>query len=451
LRNYLYRFYRILISEWFSIILLCCMMVLVVSAVLFPPVPAEVLTIPSMESLSFSRWAYVVGMPDHYVFLNLVILGLLYLFTHLLRSIPRWKNQISFTGKFEDFQDKSLYIKEKFDLQDDLELSAHQVRKELINRGFHVREEQAGKEIYFTAEKHRINRWAGIIIHAGILLLLMGALICGLKGMREDVKMHMGDEEQVFSEPLFMQLNNEIEPEYYSGTKKLYEYRADIAVTEIDRQKTSILNLISGKPAWFKGFRCHLVNIAKTLQDVRVEMRIHGYRERTRMLRLSFGKDVRIRGTRLIIRLDKFVPDFIISDGKVTTRGPAWNNPAVKVSVFSGRTLKFSEWLFEKYKSTSFFKKQKKWYLQLVELTSGYYAGVRISRSPGILIVWVGMCLIVAGLCLKCFFSYRAIWILVDGRSSMNSIMIAGESSREHIHFSEYFKKVVKNLKSSQK
>lgn len=446
-RNKFFRVASFFLSDWFGSIVLSSMIGLCVFGIMVP-VQKEPSIIPSMETWSLHRWAYVLGLPNHVIFWGLVILGFIYWVVLLCRSVPQWKKLISFSSeKISDYYNQPFYLREQFELPYDLELSAHHMRRELVRRGFHVREQQTGSEIYFSAEKHRINRWAHVIIHFGIFLVIIGIGIYGFQGIREDVHISIGTEEQILAEPVVVNMDY-FKASYYPHTRKLFSYEADISVTQFDQSLTSSVRLYAGKPGMLNGVRYHMLDFGQTLRDAIVEMHFKGRRERTRILRLSFGKDEPIRHTPWVVRLEKFTPDFIMSEGKVTTRSMEWKNPAVLVSIFSGRKLKFKQWLFKKYETDSFFEKKVSLFFRLNQLNSGNYITLRFSRSPGILIIWFGMLFVGAGLCIMYFFCYRAIWALIEGKGEKSSIVMAGESSREHVRFPGYFEKLVKKLRN---
>lgn len=435
-RNIFKRIYKICISDWFMLMPLFCIIGLVVTGILLCSHIGSSVA-PSMDTASLSKWAYVLGLPNHFVFWGIMICGGIYWLIMIFKMFARWKSK----------EKKKLYLREQFEYQSDLELSAHTIHKDLIKQGFHVQEQQSGEEISFTAEKHRINRWAGIIIHCGILIAIVGLSIYGFRGMREDIYLVSGAEEQIYSKPLIMNLH-EIKFSYYPDTKQLRSFGAQLTITDIVTHELTAVNIIAGKPLLFDDAKYHVIDFGKTLKDALIEMHFKTYRERTRRFRLKFGRDERMLRSSLVMRLEKFMPDFVVIDGKVTTRSLEWNNPAVKVSVFSGRRLRFSQWLFDKYKDNLFFKKKRNLFVQLVELNEGKYLNMRMSRSPGILVVWSGIFLILTGTCLKYFLSYQVIWVLIKGKKRNSTVIIAGEAAPEHIHFPEYFKRIVNTLKN---
>lgn len=413
----------------------------------FLSVPRGYAHAPSMESWSFRRIAYVIGAPDHPVFWALSVCGLAYWLLVFLSALPRWKKQISFSMEKIDQKHDIPYMREEITLSKDLELSAHLVRNEMISHGYHIREQQSGKEIYFTAEKNRLNKWANIFVHAGVVCFLIGIIVCGSRGMREDLYILQGIEEQVYSEPIAVNLHR-VEKKVYSFSDKIAGVSADIGVTDLDDRVMHMTRLEAKKTGVINNLRYHLVDYGKRLQDAMVEMRFKGYRERTRMLRLSIGKSVPIRNTSLVVHLEKFVPDFIVEEGKITSRSQDWKNPAIKVGVFSGRRLRFTQWLFKNFEPDAFFEKKRKLSLRLNSLNKGDFINVRVSINPGIFMVWVSMILIVAGLGLRYFFSYCVIWIMIKESKRVCQVSIAGESNNGNLRFSVHFNRLISCLES---
>ncbi|MFH1379392.1 MAG: cytochrome c biogenesis protein ResB [bacterium] len=435
----LQKIYALFISEWFMLISIAGLAVCIMLGIFLYTDPG-INVAPSMDTISFSRWAYILGLPNNIVYGGIIVCSGLYWLAMLIRVFPLRNNERKTTQ----------YLREQFEFQSDLELSAHAMHKSFIKQGFHVQEQQTGDEISFTAEKHRIHRWAGMIIHGGIVILLVGLCVYGLRGMREDIYLISGTDEQLYTRPQILNLND-VQSSLYPDTQALAGFGVQLISTNLTTHVSSIVNIIGGKPAVFDTIKYHVLDFGKTLKDALVEMRFRGYRDRTRRFRLKFGKDELISGNSLVMRLEKFMPDFIVHDGKVTSRSDEWENPAVKVSVFSGRSLKFSQWLFKKYAVNEYLKNNRTLNLELLELNEGKYLNMRMSTSPGILGVWSGLFLIGAGVALKYFLSYQIIWVLIQGKTSYTMITIAGESAPEHIHFPQYFKRVVTDLKNTYK
>ena len=435
-------------SEWVNISVLCVLLLLSVIWITIPRDAGSVMP-PSMDTVSFSRWAYVIGLKNHGVFWMLCIFACMYWGLLVNRAMPGWKKQFSSfsesPGEKIDDEKKPLYFKEQFEVSHDLEFSAHRVKQELIRRGFNVREQQTGNEIYFSAEKHRIQRWATLIIYAGLACFIVGLVVFGLKGMREDVHAEQYSEEQILSEPLTIHTDN-FNVRYYPNMY-LLEGNADVSVFQHDQNIVQTIKLSAGTSVTHARLRYYLVDCGQDLRDAVVEVRMIGRRERTRILRLSFGEEEHIGLTPWIVRLEKFIPDFIIKDGIVTTRSNKWENPAILVSVFSGRKLWFKKWLFKNFDADPFFAEKESLFFKLDSLNTGNYFLMRISRGSGMYIIWVGMAMIIAGLFIMHVFSYQALWALIEDRGHLSGVLLAGEASRESINFPDYFKQVVNVLK----
>jgi cytochrome c biogenesis protein len=119
----------------------------------------------------------------------------------------------------------------------------------------------------------------------------------------------------------------------------------------------------------------------------------------------------------------------------VGTRSRDPNNPAVLLELYEGNERKYSSWAFMKY--PDFHGSGESDYL-LKFLSIGYYTGLQISYDPGLSIIWFGCLLMVVGMFLSFYLSYKRIWV----RLSAGNVELGGRSYKNRSGFEKEFSRL---------
>ena len=70
---------------------------------------------------------------------------------------------------------------------------------------------------------------------------------------------------------------------------------------------------------------------------------------------VPIGSSFKIPGSELRVAVDTFLPNFIITDGNITSRGLSTENPAVLIRVTEDDNQVFKGWLFELFQRSQSF------------------------------------------------------------------------------------------------
>lgn len=71
--------------------------------------------------------------------------------------------------------------------------------------------------------------------------------------------------------------------------------------------------------------------------------------KKTSELTVKVGSEAEISGTGLKVAVGDFLPEFIMSESKITSASNEPKNPAVRVEVFENQKSIFKGWLYSKY------------------------------------------------------------------------------------------------------
>jgi len=365
-----------------------------------------------------------------------------------LRHIPRGARLAQVSVNEADLEAHEWYS--RFTIKHDFEFVADAIKRTIRSFGFHVLEMQSGREVYFWAEKHRLKRWGMYIIHLGLLVVVSGAILGLVFGLRNTVVMVPGSQHAVGKDNLVLHFKEfdvdfyetTTAPRYVKSTVELFEAKHSLVQTSIE----------PNSPMEYDRIRFYQGQFDKVLRDVELEIEIpQKKRKKSRRLRLRFNEIITIDKSSLQLRLDSFVPDFAEREnGEVYSRTPEWNNPAVLISVFKKKKLVGQDWLFSRAKDyqRNIFRKGVTYSLKLLVMNPTFASEFFISYDPGLEVVWVGCGLVLIGASLLCFFINRTVTIIVKQSGRYTAILVAGETERDSLFFNGYFKKICGALKN---
>ncbi|MFH1283431.1 MAG: cytochrome c biogenesis protein ResB [bacterium] len=391
------------------------------------------------------------GSAHLWLFYTSVALMACYLI-YQLQKLPQGSKLIENSINEETF--KSYESNDTFNVNHDLEFVADIIKRAMRAFGFHILEAQSGKEIYFWAEKHRLNRWGMYIIHLSLLVVLLGALIGNIFGFKKSVTLVAGAQQEFEYKSMSIK-QDMFNINFYKDSNIPKVINSSVGLYQ--KEKLIINKEIRfNSPLEYNGLRIYQSQYDIVIRDAQVEIEIpQNYRQRkkTRLIRLHFGRVFPIERTRLSIRLDSFVPDYGQNENGFYSRSAEWNNPAILLSLFKKDELVGRDWLFSRMPDyqKNIFKTNVGYKLKLNEINPAYSSTYFINFDPGLKVVWVGFGLLLIGLVLQFYLVNRNVKILIRSRNKNTAVLIAGESVRDRLMFNEYFKKIVRELKKANK
>ncbi|MBI4395220.1 MAG: cytochrome c biogenesis protein ResB, partial [Candidatus Omnitrophica bacterium] len=133
------------------------------------------------------------------------------------------------------------------------------------------------------------------------------------------------------------------------------------------------------------------------VEILRVDLR--AYRNKTLIEHLSLkpGESKTLSEETFSIRIDDVIPDFTMNkEGKVASRSPYFQNPAVLVTVFgidpSGER---KVWAFQDLVPHE--KDKEEWSFSVEKIKKRYISGIKLSRDPGVPLAYSGFILLIFG------------------------------------------------------
>ena len=152
------------------------------------------------------------------------------------------------------------------------------------------------------------------------------------------------------------------------------------------------------------------------------------------------------------VRLAEFIPDYVVSDGRVYARSNDVVNPAAHLVVTSQKSRRASVdfWLPE---IPGFGQNaQSPYTFEAKDLKMGHFTGLQVSYEPGQWAVWAGVILMGIGLTLVFYVVHMRFWVVPvhDGRGNV-VLWIGGTANRNRDAFEQKFQKLIEEIREQLK
>jgi len=305
-------------------------------------------------------------------------------------------------------------------------------------------------------ERNRISEMAVYIVHASLLLILLGGNIDALFGWRAFVTLTRGQQSNEVQPqngstrnlPFAIRCDGAGQENYADGTPK--RWWSDLAVLK-DGQVVLRKQIVVNDPLVYRGIRFYQASYGKTgtidklvltatPRDGRAPKDITIALDET----LSLDADT-------TVRLAEFIPDYVVSDGQVYARSHELQNPAAHLVVESKKSGQaINVWLppipgFEQNAASPYAFEGK-------DIQMAYFTGLEVSHEPGQWSVWAGVILMGIGLAVVFYFVHARVWAVPvrDARGQLK-LWIGGTANKNKDAFEQRFRDLVETIESELK
>lgn len=319
------------------------------------------------------------------------------------------------------------------------------------------RESSRDGVINFFIEKAKYSRLGVYIVHASVILILIGGLIGSLFGFKATISILEGESaDQVILQKssLAKKLGFEIrcddfEITYYpDGTPK--DYKSALTVLEGD-EKILSKTIEVNHPLKYRGIVFYQSSYGITADQegkFTITAKREGNENATKEFQVENGESFSLGDENLVVKVHRFYTYFIMDEtGKAINQSPAPKNPALELLIFRENTFqkkilvfqKFPEFPASHYGPYQFFFK---------DFPKKMYTGLQVTKDPGVDVVWAGCILMMVGIVFTFFFSHRQLWVRIIPREKKSKLIIAGTADKNRIAFEKEFRKLTAEIES---
>lgn len=315
------------------------------------------------------------------------------------------------------------------------------------------------KESHFLSEKGKYSILGVYMVHFSILLILLGGILGNFLGYEGYVELTEGEardgiylkDSNNFKQLGFSVRCDDFEVSFYDNSQQPKDYKSTLTV--IDQGKEVLTKTIEvNHPMKYKGIFFYQANYGTTSRkgDIVLSVTSGKGEAKEKKYQVGVGESFEIEGTNTRVKVNRFVPDFMIDGGKVASRSDRLVNPAVELIVWNDKMPRYSAWIFQKHPDFHG-AGPKNFDFKFLEFKGRQYTGLQVAKDPGVAVVWSGCSLLLLGIMITFFISHRRIWIKISTKDNRSLITLAGGSNKNQEVFEKEFLKLAKLIKKTEK
>lgn len=320
----------------------------------------------------------------------------------------------------------------------------------LRGAGYRVRATAAAGRVSLLARKRVAGLFGSDIVHVGLLVLLVGALVTAAGSIRTELPMRPGQTIDVPGAGFALRLDK-FETLYYpDGSVKAWT--SAVKVIEAGREAPGAVIAVN-RPFTHRGFSFYQMSYgfdwdAPTL-TLAVKKKDDAAPART--LTLQPGRRMPLgdaEGTE--IALKGFLPDFVLGEGnQPENRSSQPNNPAAQVEVWRKGQKAFEGWVFANYPDFAQMhgSQAPDLTIELKTFDAAQYSVLEAAKDPGVPLVWLGCLLGMAGLFLAFYWPTWEIRALLEEGQGQTDVSLGGTAAKSRDRFALQFESIVNDFR----
>jgi cytochrome c biogenesis protein len=287
-------------------------------------------------------------------------------------------------------------------------------------------ETETGCVLY--AERGRWTRMGVYVVHASIILLVLGALIGAVFGFKANLQLDEGaSADTVFTAKSRMPIKlpftiqcNEFEVRFYD-TGAPEEFRSNLTILQ-DGQENFTKDIRVNQPLRYKGINVFQSSYGTAAPDSAVFEITDNTTQESMTTHLKVGEQFQLPGDAGVFEFQGVLPNFKFREHNL---GQAF---------FGKVTLKDQEG-FQIPLPTKFptFDKMRKGQFTFVvkEFDQRYYTGLQVTKDPGIWYVYAGFILMILGCWVTFFVSHQSYFIEIKAADqNTTTVLVSGKANR---------------------
>ncbi len=343
----------------------------------------------------------------------------------------------------------ALKIKDRFKLPHDLGTAQKKIAKELATRHYRVKINETPERVYFLARKKMMGWFGSDVVHLGLLIILMGGILSGLLGFRENLTFFEGQTLPIPRAEFSVRLDKFVTEYYPDGRVK--DWKSHLTVLEEGHPRAKKAVEVN-HPLKHRGYLFYQSGYGWDWQDPVLDIQIKKNSDPTFEERFSLrlGEKRRLEKENLEVSALRFLPDFVLDERRQpATRSLEPNNPAVFLEARRGSEAIFSGWVFSKFPdfgrmhgtgSTDFS-------FEFKDVEARSYSVIQMARDPGVPLIWVGCTVLMLGLFLAFYWPVREVRMVLQETNGKCEVIAGGIASKGKEAFANAFLALMSDLR----
>jgi cytochrome c biogenesis protein len=383
----------------------------------------------------------------------LALLALNLITCTLTRLSPKLRR--IFTPHIESDAKNILALRTKDHFKKNAPLSAVKSELEKLLASSHYRIRPSAKEskIHILARKRFWGLLGSDVVHVGLLIILAGGIISGLRSFRTELALNEGDVRPVPKANFELRLEKFATEYYPDGSVK--DWKSTLTV--IDQEKPVLTRTVEvNHPLAYRGFSFYQTSYGWNWDGTAIE--ILAKKKSDAAFSRTFKLKVGERGILddkedTTISVARFIPDFVLGErNEPETRSLQPNNPAALIEGLRGNEKLFSGWIFAHYPDFGQMHGAKETDLafELKNFVAGQYSVIEAARDPGVNLIWIGCILLMAGLGIAFYWPPWEMKILLEESQGKTDVIAGGIAAKSRERFDKEFGNIMAALRRSK-
>jgi len=377
--------------------------------------------------------------------LNIIVCTLVRLSSKLRRAL---RPKLDFDPKAV----QALKVKERVKTALAREAVARDLKSVLGRHHYRVREHSAEIKTSLLARKRVLGLFGSDVVHLGLLIILAGAIVSGLTGVRGSLTLSENETIPVPQAGFSVRLDKFITELYPDGNVK--DWKSDLTIIEAGQpvlQKSVEVN----HPLSYKGFVFYQSGYGQDWENPELQIRLKkkddpGY---LKTIWLRLGRPTQVEGEDITLTAARFLPDFVMDEkNRPSTRSSELNNPAAFIRGESGGAEVFSGWIFAKFPEFAQMHqvRESDLKLELKDARAPQYSVIQTAKDPGVPLIWAGCVVLMLGLFLAFYWPTREIRLVLEDSQGKTEVTAGGLSAKSREAFQAEFNSLMNALRKTK-
>ncbi len=387
-----------------------------------------------------ARFIHFLGLDDMYHAPWFVLIMALLAANLIICSLDRLPTSLKLMKKDPESDLKSMRRpKEKFTLPGVPGDNQDRLQGALAKLVGPVHQGDSKDGITLFAQKGAWSRLGVYVVHASVLVILIGALVGNFFGFAGNVNIAEGetvdqimlDTRQPMKLGFSLKLNKFKITFYDSGMPS--EYRSDVTFIKNGKPVKDVVMIVND-PAEFEGIDFYQASYGTTPKWLEVKY-THGHK----------SYDVKLPYQRW-----KELPDGGFAGVSVfrenVRMGQMYQGPAARIlyrADAKGETKELSA-----FRAGAKFARKGPVNFEIIKAVSVPYSGISVKYDPGVWFIWVGCTMMVVGFFIAFYFAHRKVWLrLTETGKGRTRVEIAGATNKNRPGLSRLLTRLAVELK----
>lgn len=370
----------------------------------------------------------------------------------LKRLTPKLRKTFNPVLEIETKKLQALKFKDNLKKNWKLETTKENLSSLLASHHYRLKEKKKENRIFLLARKKRLGAYGSDIVHFGLLIILLGGIISGFSGFRDNLSISEGQTLAVPNAGFKLRLDK-FETDYYpNGSVK--DWRSTLTVIE-NEESVLTQSIEVNHPLSYKGFVFYQSSYGWDWNNLSLEIWIKKKKDPSFLEKklLKTREKAKVNQENIEFAVLQFLPDFVLNERNMpVNRSDQPNNPAAYIEGLKGEEKVFSGWIFAKFPDFARIHETEETDLifELKDFKAAQYSGIQLAKDPGTNFIWLGCIILMAGLCVAFYWPTREIKVILEKNQDQTEIIAGGIASKNKEELQSEFEKIMMSLRKSK-